>query len=269
MIALSPLVARLAPGLAIGLGSGVLLTLALTALLDGGAVSAPGSGTAHPNGSDAATQAIEARLTSERSKWEAELTAAIADLEAESEALRAQAVEESAAQSEAERTALGDEFAAELQRERERRLAELADLRAAHEAELAALRGEPAAAASAAPRAQPVARKASPTMAERARSAEVARTLGPYLEPGFGQLDNTFGEVKRPFSFAELSATGALDPTLEGWRTLHKIARSRRDTARTRWAYEPGDEGLVNVQIAQQLLRDLGPTFVELGMMRP
>jgi hypothetical protein len=252
---------RLAPGLVIGLGSGVLLTLALVGSLDGGAENTFKRSAVRPNASSSVVvQAVEERLVSERSKWESELAVAIAELEAEAESLRAQAAEDSAALSEDERAALGYRLDAEPQRERERRLAELAALRE----ELAALKSAPAI-----PRAQRVVGNGSPTLAERARSAEVAVTLGPYLEPGFAQLDNTFGDVKRPFSFSELDATGALNPTLEGWRTLHQIARSRRDTARTRWAYEPGDEGLQDVQIAQQMLRDLGPTFVDLGMMRP
>lgn len=100
-------------------------------------------------------------------------------------------------------------------------------------------------------------------------SEEVALALGPFLEPGYAQLDNTFGLEKLPFSYAQLVATGALADDEGGWRTMHRIATSRRDVARTRWALEPGVAGTERIRRAQSLLRELGPTLVACGLLRP
>lgn len=147
--------------------------------------------------------------------------------------------------------------------------AEFARLRQQHEAELAMLRADLTAALS--PNLAPTAEYA-PASVERIESAlspEVALALGPFLEPGYAQLDNTFSEEPLPFSYAQLIATGALEPDSQGWRTLYKIASSSRDRARTRWPAEPDTSGLAAAQRAQEILQELGPALVAAGKLRP
>ncbi len=110
---------------------------------------------------------------------------------------------------------------------------------------------------------------------------EVRTILAPFLDKGyFRPSDNMHGSRRYdtlqpvPISFADLQKLGALNPTGTGADMLHKIASAPIDSMRTRW---PGfrkkwqdDPGLREmVPKAQQLLNELGPTMVELGMLSP
>lgn len=242
------------PWLLLGLAAGLLLSFAGIGLLKSGVkeaptvlsapVPAPASPQgAFPAGAETASEVSEKPvLDDQRAMYAAQF------LEAEAEWAR---------QLEAART--GTETARrEAVQELDRLYqAELARLREQHESELARLR--------AAPDEAPI----QPSLLERARSLEVALLLGPFLEPGHAQLDNSFSAQSLPFSYAQLIATGALEAEPEGWRTLYKIGSSPRDRARTRWPAEPDAADLEVAQRAQVLLRELGPALIELGKLRP
>jgi hypothetical protein len=237
------------PWILLGLASGLLLSFAGIGLLKDGVeekarAQLPFHSPSTPPPTVAPTLAEEpttpfdnqramyaAQLMEAEAEWARQLEAA----RSESESTRLQALQ-----------ALDQIHQEELLRERERHAAELAQLRAG---------AEPLAADS--------------SLLERARSSEVALALGPFLEPGFAQLDNTFSAAPLPFSYAELIATGALEPQSEGWSTLYKIASNRRDRARTRWPAEPSAEDLAGAQRAQELLAELGPALVQIGKLRP
>ncbi len=256
---------RLRPGLLISLGFGLALTVGSIGFLNWGA-GKPQPVPAVPTPGPAASVQ---RGNGERTRLEVEHAERLAALKAQFDARIAEAADAATSAGAAERATLQDEYEAQLAHEREVSAAQMATLQAAYEEELMEARAaEPAAPAAREPGLAAATPAAEPSGAYVC-SAEVALALGPFLEPGYAQLDNSFGEVALPFSYAELRATGALEPTLTGWRTLHKIATSRRDTARTRWPSEPGEEGLLRVQHAQQLLRELGPALVKSGLLRP
>jgi len=109
---------------------------------------------------------------------------------------------------------------------------------------------------------------------------EVKTILAPFLDKGyFRPSDNMHGSRRYdtvkpvPISYADLQKLGALNPTGTGLSMLHKIATVPNDT-RTRW---PGyrkkwqdDKALQELlPKAQELLIELGPTMVELGMLQP
>lgn len=171
--------------------------------------------------------------------------------------------------------ALDDQHQADLARERERHAAELEQARS----DAVVFYEWPSVPPSvelpppALPTAMPEPAVAPPpptdSLLKRAGSTEVALALGPFLEPGFAQLDNSFSKSPLPFSYSQLAATGALKPDPAGWRTLYKIASSRRDRARTRWAADPNEDNLAAAEHAQALLVELGPALVQLGKLRP
>lgn len=230
---------------------------------------------APPAGTAAGAPAADGAREADQSAWfAAQLAAAEAEWAKQLELARAGAGESQRAAL----LALDEQHLADLAREREQHAAELAQLRAELDAAVARAQVLAEAPVAAPPADPPPAAAAEPAVAqappaagllERAASPEVALALGPFLEPGYAQLDNSFGQVELPFSYSQLSATGALRPTPEGWRTLYKIASSRRDRARTRWAADPSAENLAAAEQAQALLVELGPALVELGKMRP
>jgi len=269
-----PSASRPLPWLLLGLAGGLLLSFAGIGLLKDGVEPAPDQRAALPAPVQPADpQRSAALLEAERERAAAQLAEAEAawsrQLEAArtgTEAARQEAVQELDRIYQAELARLAAQHASEL--ERVRAAAAAAVLAAAAPAISGAPAAHEAPAADLAPSAQTFAAEPASQL-ERARSAEVALALGPFLEPGYAQLDNTFSADPLPFSYAQLIATGALAAEPEGWRTLYKIGSSRRDRSRTRWPADPDAEDLVAAQRAQELLQELGPALVEIGVLRP
>ena len=132
-------------------------------------------------------------------------------------------------------------------------------------------------------------------LVQRARSPQVQQDLKPFLAKGFWQPgDATAREnlESRPMSFSRIQADGALDPSKQGLIQLVSIAnatyvlgrrgplyhpggaRPHIDDMRPKWAYPRNFDDVTNeqfreVQRIQALLRELGPTLVEEGLLDP
>jgi hypothetical protein len=93
------------------------------------------------------------------------------------------------------------------------------------------------------------------------------------LAPGLWQIDG-YSLAPAPFSFTALQACGALTPSGQGLQELLDIATSPRDRVRPRWDnsvrvnWKGRPERQGQIVEAQQLLTELGPVFVELGLLR-
>lgn len=120
----------------------------------------------------------------------------------------------------------------------------------------------------------------------RAKSPDVERYLGTFLAEGYFQPVGRYLSVsyertaeKTPVSWKRLETCGALDPSVEGLRTLALIASPglsppgkwhdrpawQFDLSKFNWS--ASDQEFI--QKAQDLLRELGPTLVELKMLAP
>lgn len=112
---------------------------------------------------------------------------------------------------------------------------------------------------------------------QRAQSAEVQGKLDAFLTPGYALPNGKFGIDKQPHSLSLLRSAGALSPTANGLVKLTLIASDTVDKVRPRWRKYRGGatevlkqpKELERAREAQQLLIDLGPTLVELGLLLP
>lgn len=111
---------------------------------------------------------------------------------------------------------------------------------------------------------------------QKAQSAEVRALLAPFLAEGYAQPGRAAGGFdKGPVSFKAIQAYGALDPSTTGLKQLHNLGNNKTlDKERPRWGHsfpfssiQPSQRD--QVRKAQDLLRELGPTLVELGMLAP
>lgn len=115
----------------------------------------------------------------------------------------------------------------------------------------------------------------------RARSTEVQATLAPFLHKrdvqpqksggGSVRFQSTF--ESKPMSLSALKGMGALDESVEGLKWLARVGGNRK-LSQPRWGvysqpgnWSEGDKRLLTE--AQQLLRELGPTLVEAGLLSP
>ena len=111
---------------------------------------------------------------------------------------------------------------------------------------------------------------------ERRRKAQDPRLqslLAPFFTPAYQQYSSRTYD-KQPFSYTELQNVGALTPSFEGMHKLVCIAMFSRFNERPRWqlrgglsAWRRAPDSVELVKEAQQALIELGPTFVELGML--
>lgn len=117
----------------------------------------------------------------------------------------------------------------------------------------------------------------------RAKQPDVQRYLAPFLAPGYFQpqgqhltVSYTRTTQKQPVSFSLLEGTGALDDSIKGLQTLNLLA-SRGWVPDNPWHDRPYWNFSVDrpwstadqeyVAHAQKLLRELGPTLVELQLL--
>jgi hypothetical protein len=108
---------------------------------------------------------------------------------------------------------------------------------------------------------------------KKASDPEVQSKLKYFTTPGYVGVSGKTPE-KKPLSFQQLQASGALAPTIAGQNKLVKIAIDEHDSVRPRWGlhaifYRRHDEQIQQVQETQKLLLELGPTLVELGELAP
>jgi hypothetical protein len=110
---------------------------------------------------------------------------------------------------------------------------------------------------------------------DQCRDPEVQRLLAPFLAEGYTQ-PNVEGlqPDKLPISYSKLVSCNALQPDRTGLIRLLTVATWTGDRVRPRWGYTPFFDKLEANQLeeikkAQQYLRDLGPTMVELKMLAP
>jgi hypothetical protein len=119
----------------------------------------------------------------------------------------------------------------------------------------------------------------------RAKSPDVQRYLATFLAKGYTQpVGNNMGiryermTQETPISFSRLQTSGALENSMQGLKTLNLIA-SEGWSPPNKWHDRPAwqialDQPFTKsdqefVQRAQDLLRELGPTLVDLKMLAP
>lgn len=116
---------------------------------------------------------------------------------------------------------------------------------------------------------------------KKARSPEVARSLAVFLEKGYKQpkaIQGTFLAFDstpraQPVSYLRLKTLGALDDSEKGLGVLAWVAGNFQND-RTKWRFDARPDGWPAdtrelVRKAQELLRELGPTLVEEGLLAP
>ena len=109
---------------------------------------------------------------------------------------------------------------------------------------------------------------------QKASDPVVQNKLAPFITPGYWQTKvGGLAVEKKPLSFSQLQARGALNPTLAGLHALVEVASSPNDRVRPRWKMPAGwakkEDQMEMVKNAQSLLVELGPVLVELKMLEP
>jgi hypothetical protein len=131
--------------------------------------------------------------------------------------------------------------------------------------------------------------KAPPPAAEKARGVseeivaylslpDVKGLLKPFVTHGTWQPERwhrgTRDIVAGPISFTRLLESRALEPTTRALQILDWIASNRDDKDRARWpirvrAYHEDRASRAEIEWAQEILRELGPDMVRLGLLAP
>lgn len=105
-----------------------------------------------------------------------------------------------------------------------------------------------------------------------AQSEEVSPFLLPFTTPGYEQLDGTRTSLPRPYSWRKLQASGALVDR-SGFDIMLQLVSTSKDKDRPRWfpngTYDGAHHHRDQIREMQRLLRELGPTLVEVGMLDP
>lgn len=198
---------------------------------------------------------VDAAYVAERERAEAEAQRRLHEARAEIERLRI------AMEVERQRRELQHaELLAELERERQ-----AAEARRQAEAILAAVEQK-----------EIVDEAEKQRLRQRCQDPRVQQLLTPFTTPGYTQPgERVYDPEKQPISYSKLSAFGALAPTRDGLNRLLHVGANKGDQVRPRWGYtRPPIERLKPDQLehikeVQALLRELGPTLVELGMLSP
>ena len=109
----------------------------------------------------------------------------------------------------------------------------------------------------------------------KAKDPKIQAKLAAFTTPGYVQFGPDSYE-KAPLSYSGLVQYGALSTSKSGLQKLANIARTREDKIRPRWRFhfdqnngwEKTTEDREMVMEAQQLLIELGPTLVEMGLLQ-
>jgi hypothetical protein len=108
---------------------------------------------------------------------------------------------------------------------------------------------------------------------KKASDPLIQAKLAPFITPGYIQVYQTSYD-KKPFSYKELQSFGALNPDFDGLDRLVAVATAANDKVRPHWKfnkkfYRTRPNDLEMVKEAQQLLIELGPVLVEMGLLQP
>lgn len=116
---------------------------------------------------------------------------------------------------------------------------------------------------------------------QKASSPAIQASLASYLSPGHykaqlhGKMNDRFSTIARPMSLSEMRAAGALDSGTASLRRFIELGMSRYndrprvgETFRKPTWYREGP-ALDQAANLQGLIIELGPTFVELGLLDP
>jgi hypothetical protein len=108
---------------------------------------------------------------------------------------------------------------------------------------------------------------------KKAADPAIRAKLAPFTTPGYAQI-NTLGSDLKPLSYSGLQNCGALAPDVRGLTRLLTVASTSADKVRPRWKMNPQlfvrhPDEIEKVKEAQQLLIDLGPVLVEMGLLQP
>ena len=108
---------------------------------------------------------------------------------------------------------------------------------------------------------------------KKASDPLIQAKLAPFITPGYFQLSVPSYD-KKPFSYKEMQSFGALNPDFDGLDHLVAIAITPHDRVRPRWKfnqqlYRKRPNEVEQVKEAQQLLIELGPVLVEMGLLQP
>lgn len=111
---------------------------------------------------------------------------------------------------------------------------------------------------------------------QKCQTPEVKSQLAPFLAAGYTQPgEKQLQYDKAPISYSKLVSFGALNPDRQGLCQLLDVATAKNDKARPRWSVSAWrfeqlkPDEIERYKKAQQLLIELGPTMVELGMLQP
>jgi hypothetical protein len=111
---------------------------------------------------------------------------------------------------------------------------------------------------------------------QKCNEPEVKSQLAPFLAAGYTQPgEKQLQYDKAPISYSKLVSFGALNPDRQGLCQLLDVATAKNDKARPRWSVSAWrfeqlkPDEIERYKKAQQLLIELGPTMVELGMLQP
>lgn len=108
---------------------------------------------------------------------------------------------------------------------------------------------------------------------KKASDPVIQAKLAPFITPGYIQISVPSYD-KKPFSYKEMQAFGAFNQDFNGLDHLVAIAISANDKVRPRWKfnqklYRRYPNEVEQVKEAQQLLIELGPVMVEMGLLQP
>ena len=109
----------------------------------------------------------------------------------------------------------------------------------------------------------------------KAKDPKLQAKLAPFTTPGYVQFGSDSYD-KAPLSYSGLMQYGALSQSKTGLQKLATVAKLREDKVRPRWhfridqpnGWDKTTSDREMVMEAQQLLIELGPTLVEMGMLQ-
>ena len=109
----------------------------------------------------------------------------------------------------------------------------------------------------------------------KAKDPKIQAKLAPFTTPGYVQFGSDSYD-KAPLSYSGLMQYGALSQSKTGLQKLATVAKLREDKVRPRWhfridqpsGWDKTTSDREMVMEAQQLLIELGPTLVEMGLLQ-
>jgi hypothetical protein len=111
---------------------------------------------------------------------------------------------------------------------------------------------------------------------DKAARPDIQRQLAAFLTPGYfsPNVQTQVTYEKKPMSYSMLKEAGALQPSMDGLRIFARIATNQRnDRPRLpkefQYAWWSNSDLVDQIKKLQQLMIELGPTFVDTGVMQP